>query len=662
MKIFDIEDIAIQGAGNEWNHTNINQINRFELRSGDRINGTDTERSEMGSSVIWLAENEIDITYKFMIEEGAPNTASWLVLGQFFSAPGTGGGAWSPPFAAGLKGENLCFMVRSSVDPRITSNPTGEHIFMDTAPIQRGQWYDMNIRIVFDPYGNGSVVITRDGELLADYAGPVGYADSNGYYWKEGVYRSPSPETIAVNYADTEVSYSAPDGSRESSVIAYTVGNDVIWGTAANDIINGGDGGDKLYGHAGDDTINGGNGVDVLAGMTGADTLDGGAGNDIAYYRLSEKGVTVSLDNGRGFGGDAEGDTLVNIESINGSKFEDTLIGDRNINALDGGSGDDRLDGGGAGDILLGRGGIDTALYQYSQAGVTVDLATGIGKGGFAEGDRLSDIENIDGSNYADVLIGNILTNVLRGGSGDDELHGGMGDDTLIGGFGNDTISGDIGIDVLVLSGNKNEYSFETLSDGRIRVADKFIDRDGIDVLDGIDIINFHDGYAQIGDRSLIELERVSGTPWDDKLKGASAAEKLTGNKGDDRLFGYDDNDVLVGGRGADRLNGGAGADMFVFKKASDSTTNTFDTIYNFTVADGDRIDLSMFDADFNAANTQDFTFIGNQAFSGEAGELRYDMHNNKTFIEADRNGDGKTDFVVKLNVGMDISADCFVF
>src|SRR3954447_13981789 len=80
-------------------------------------------------------------------------------------------------------------------------------------------------------------------------------------------------------------------------------------------IVNGTSSADSLYGTNGADTINGLGGNDTLKGMGGADRLDGGAGIDTAFYSDSSVGVNVNLATGRGLGGTAEGDTLVNVEN-----------------------------------------------------------------------------------------------------------------------------------------------------------------------------------------------------------------------------------------------------------------------------------------------------------------------------------------------------------
>ncbi len=170
------------------------------------------------------------------------------------------------------------------------------------------------------------------------------------------------------------------------------------------------------------------------AGGPTGDTLIGGAGIDTATYADSGAGVTVDLAAGTGSGGTAEGDTLSEIENVTGSAQDDVLIGDSGANVLEGGSGHDVLEGAGGADTLDGGGGIDTASYAGSSAAVDVDLGAGTASGGDAQGDTLSNIENLTGSAHDDTLTGDSGANVLTGGGGADTLTGGAGDDILIGG------------------------------------------------------------------------------------------------------------------------------------------------------------------------------------------------------------------------------------
>ena len=286
-----------------------------------------------------------------------------------------------------------------------------------------------------------------------------------------------------------------------------------------------------LTGGKGDDTLRGGAGVDTLIGGPGADMLDGGsslsagAGTpdnsdddvqdiDSASYDGAMAGVTVNLATGRGTAGDAEGDTLVNIEQVVGSGNDDTFIAGRGADNINGGThaGDDPM---GGTDTEDG----DTVSYELSEEGVTVNLGATNGvqaddtEDSYAVGDTLVGIENVIGSAQDDMLTGANNANRLMGGAGDDDLIGAGGADTLMGGDGDDDLDGDNNDDV------------------------------------------------------------------------------LDGGAGDDTIDGGANDDTITGGAGDDDLTGGANDDIFVF---SPDDGNGVDVITDFDTGNN-RINLTAF-------------------------------------------------------------------
>ena len=240
-------------------------------------------------------------------------------------------------------------------------------------------------------------------------------------------------------------------GSQGDDTLTGNAGNNHLYGRGGNDTLYGLAGNDTLYGHEGDDTLNGDDGDDTLDGGDGADALDGGDGSDTADYSGSNAGVIVSLATGAGAGGHAQGDTLTNIENVIGSDHADILAGDASANSLQGGPSN------------------DVVVYSGSIAGVTVNLATGAGSGGHAQGDTLTGIEGAVGSNHADTITGNASNNFLWGGPGNDtlqgenghdDLYGGDGDDTLYGGRGADTLFGSPGADTLFGGPGSDGFAF----------------------------------------------------------------------------------------------------------------------------------------------------------------------------------------------------------
>ncbi len=254
---------------------------------------------------------------------------------------------------------------------------------------------------------------------------------------------------------------------RGSDVLHGGGGNDTIIGAAGDDALFGGTGDDALTGNAGQDLLLGGTGNDWLNGGAGADLMDGGSGWDVASYQSAKGGVTVDLTTNLNSGA-AAGDTILSVEVLQGSNFNDRLTGIDNGNGhgvqlygeggddgLIGKGGGDYLFGGAGGDVLNGGEGWDMVSYQSATSGVAVDMASNA-NGGAAAGDTLSNIEVVQGSDLDDSLVG-----VDRGGGhgvelhgegGNDNMRGTAGGDRLYGGAGNDRIAGLAGSDLVVAS------------------------------------------------------------------------------------------------------------------------------------------------------------------------------------------------------------------
>lgn len=327
---------------------------------------------------------------------------------------------------------------------------------------------------------------------------------------------------------------------------------------------------DYLSGGEGDDELHGGGDRDWLEGGEGADHLDGGDGSDSVVYADSRAAVLINLETGAGDGGEAVGDTYTDVENAHGSQFDDVFIGDDGANRFVGRAGDDEIYGGGGNDTLIGGQGADlldggdgdrdVAEYDWSRSAVDVNLTTGLGFGGFAEGDQLINIEDLRGSFYNDTLTGDEGVNRISGDLGDDALSGMGGRDVLLGGLGADTIDGGEGTDTA-------SYQF----------AETAV---GVDLSTG-----GFDGEAT-GD-TFIDVEAVYGSEHDDAIRGDSGANRLNGQVGNDQLDGADGRDTLIGGLGDDNLTGGAGLDTFLFEAAFGN-----DTITDFVAGDNivDRI------------------------------------------------------------------------
>lgn len=204
-------------------------------------------------------------------------------------------------------------------------------------------------------------------------------------------------------------------GGTLNDLVSGGRGNDILLGDAGNDELNGGGSADKLDGGAGDDSLNGSGGSDTLIGGLGNDLLNGGSSKDTVDYTAAAGSVAVDLALGTATG---EGnDTLLNIENVTGSGFNDTITGSTLANVLVGGGGADTIRGGDGNDKLTGGTGIDQVFGDAGHDTLKWDSADLLDGGiGFDTLDAiLSSADTIDlrGANFANLER-------IRTGSGKD--------------------------------------------------------------------------------------------------------------------------------------------------------------------------------------------------------------------------------------------------
>ena len=435
--------------------------------------------------------------------------------------------------------------------------------------LQSGQWME-----VLGGAGDDTFNFSGDGTLRLDYR----YVDNAVHVnLSEGrAYDDGFGDVDTINGAVSEIR-----GSDFSDRIIGSANSESFIGRAGNDVLQGGAGNDRLSGGEGNDTLGGGAGTDTLWGGAGADSLDGGAGSrDVLDYTYSDRGVSVNLATGAVSGGHAEGDTITNFEVVWGSIHDDSLVGDDGYNRLWGGAGADFLDGGA---------GYDTLNYGFSDAGVSVNLATGAVSGGHADGDIISGFERVWGSNFDDTLVGDDGDNILWGGEGADHLDGGGSDGDWVDYSGSSAaVSVNLATETVsgghaqgdTISGFENIWGSshaDTLigdsGDNRINGGDGGDHLDGGEGTDtlvywrsnaGVDI-NLANGTASGGDAegdTISDFENIEGSSQADTLMGNGGVNYFEGYGGDDLLAGRAGDDSLGGGEGNDRLWGGGGNDL----------------------------------------------------------------------------------------------------
>jgi len=471
--------------------------------------------------------------------------------------------------------------------------------------------------------------------------------------------------------------------------------SNTIEGTANADVLNGTDLDDTINGLAGNDTLKGGAGDDILSGDQGNDVLDGGLGVDRATYQSATAGVTVSLALTAAQNTVSAGtDTLLGIENLTGSLFNDTLTGSALANILAGLDGDDKLNGGAGADTMIGGNGNDT--YTIDNIGDIADETGGSGIDtvdssvslNLSSNPASGDIEKLTLTGASHInATGNELANVLTGNGGNNILEGRGGADQLIGGNGSDTASyaaSTAAVSVTLSSGvgTGGDAEGDTLSSIENLTGSQFDDTlsgsAGNNVLVGglgVDTLSYANALKAVtvnlaltsaqntggaGTDTISGLENLTGSAYADKLTGASGDNVLNGLAGNDRLTGGAGLDRLIGGAGQDTLTGGLDADQFVFTATTDSAMGSLrDLITDFGIGI-DKIDLSGIDAMAGGSDDQ-FDFVGASGFSGVAGELRSFVSGSQTFVQGDTTGDGVADFQIAMTGALTITETDFI-
>ncbi len=181
---------------------------RFEVRAGDQWNG-DRARRAVSERAELLVKGPVKfgttyrVSYEMGIEAGLPVTSQWLVAGQWHATEDEGDASSSPPLAFELDKGDFVVYSQSTTEPSHKRNPEG--IERARVPdVLRDRWHRITYEMRFDPV-RGYLSVTFDGNTL--FAGdiPLGYADRIGPYFKLGIYRAPSPETIAIRYRDITI-------------------------------------------------------------------------------------------------------------------------------------------------------------------------------------------------------------------------------------------------------------------------------------------------------------------------------------------------------------------------------------------------------------------------------------------------------------------------
>jgi Ca2+-binding RTX toxin-like protein len=408
--------------------------------------------------------------------------------------------------------------------------------------------------------------------------------------------------------------------------------------------------------------------------LAGATFVDMGRGDDVLLVSEPGSGIYVLGEGNDVMAMEFGGTTIGAPPEVYAGAGDDLLVTASFRALVDMGVGNDVVISAGKRNDLDGGDGVDTVSFQDAEVAGAMSLRLGqafVSVGGPSGFDTLRNFENLVGSGFGDEIEGNDGANVLLGLGGNDVIDGLGGNDLIDAGAGGNQVFGGQGTDTLLLDGLRSQMTisvsggavtvtgrtatnefYQTVATGvelfkvqnttltlaqlqnaatalaggfnanPLPLTEQIVERNGTAGADTISGAGRNDILRGLGGN-----DTMRGFGGNDAMNGGDGDDVMNGGAGNDTLFGGAGADILVGGLGRDALNGGLGADVFKFFSIAETpaAAGSRDVIADFSVAQGDRIDLSVIDASLAAAGNQAFAFIGNTSLTG-AGQVRFSL------------------------------------
>jgi len=432
--------------------------------------------------------------------------------------------------------------------------------------------------------------------------------------------------------------------------------------------ITGGDGNDNITGDLNDNILTGGLGDDNLDGGLGNDTIDGGDGNDTVSFISGGMGLSVNLGTGGTINVGSGNKTLLNIESITATNFDDQITavgGDNVLNGADGadifitdGVGNDTFDG--------GFGGVDTNSsdridYSTSTNAITLDLSLAPDVDGFnavdvgGTIDRIRNFEiyygsdsagdTITGSASGEEIRGNGGVDIIDGRDGDDVIYGGSGADTLDGGAGGESVIGDTlnfnDLTTSVTLNLTNPNSGTAVSAGDTdnflnferyvltNQADIINESVGADIIDGAGGIDQISYSARGGVYIEVDLNAGPNLTVDVRNSGDNSLVETDIINNVENIVGSTGNDNFIDGAASNIIDGASGSDSLTYE--NDSTAISF----NMNLTSGGFFTISQGAENDQIARIENITgSTGNDTMQGNVSANTFDgFTGNDTFL-----------------------------
>ncbi|MDG2474177.1 MAG: calcium-binding protein, partial [Paracoccaceae bacterium] len=397
---------------------------------------------------------------------------------------------------------------------------------------------------------------------------------------------------ICLNYSERLI--------RKKYFLKIVFGKLLFFLSACNESrIEGSNNNDNLVGTSDSDILLGFEGEDTFKAGTGNDIFDGGEDIDTVNYSdvSSSINVNLSLESEQATVG-VYTDTLINIENIIGSSFNDIIKDSQADNKFTGGFGDDTFEITAGyntimdlhtGDIItVGEGATINALVDREFIATSETINYGTFKLVASNNGAQIDMSSTLAGDY--ILIGGSGNDLLVGGPQDDILTGGEGSDTFVVNAGNDYISDLSSGDALQVSSDSTVTAFNIVN---------FVANDLTESFGSVTLIAQKEGavidlrLAKAGEYVLV------GNSGDDSLTGGPGNDILTGDSSSVEAF-TEKFSALVFDNGNDIFNISSGVDLISDLSSGD----------NFVVSSG---------ATVNATNISNFIATSSTSNSGTA-------------------------------------------
>lgn len=359
----------------------------------------------------------------------------------------------------------------------------------------------------------------------------------------------------------------------------------------------------------------GGSGNDLIVAGNTNDIYDGGLGNNTVDYHNVNGDLTIDLHTGIVSG--SVNQELKNIQNVTGNDGNNTFIGSlTESNRFTGGAGHDLfIVGGGTTNHIDGQGGVNTISYETVTNSIHVDLTAGTVTDSTGRNDTVTNVQNIIGTKYNDILMGNADDNTITGNGGDDVLIGMGGNNTLIGGNGNSTAS--------------YEYATSGIT-ADLRQTSHQVSNNGFG-----------------GQDTLTRIQTLKGSQFNDHFTTGNGSITIYGGAGNDTfvvggdtasravIYGESGNNTYIAGQGYNRYIGGTGTDIVDYSQAMSGIevnlkserayVNGFGSVDQLINIDGivgsafdDQIELADRNYIINAGGGNDYIIVGNGGMTNQ--------------------------------------------